>query len=78
VCCFGRFGRGSAYAPVLFLQGARSECPSVSSCGPYYWGTGALLSLVIVYGRDSVCLVCLGSVCCCWCGCLGGALSARQ
>jgi hypothetical protein len=35
----------------------RVGCPSVSSCGPYYWGTGALLSLVTVYGRDSVCLV---------------------
>jgi hypothetical protein len=62
------FGQFSTYAPVLVLQDAHVECPSVSSCGPYYWGV-----LVLVYCRmGEVCyLGCYEIVVLVWCGCLG-------
>ena len=65
VFCFGRFGRGSVYALVLILQGARGVCPSVcSSRDPYYWGT-LLLCTVDYCMDDIVCLVWE------WCGVVG-------
>jgi hypothetical protein len=53
LCCFGRFGQGSAYAPVLFLR-ARVGCPDVS---PSVLTTGVFLSLFTVGWAKSVILV---------------------
>jgi hypothetical protein len=51
-----------------------SECLFVWSLLLGNWG-----SVVTGYClRSWFCLSCLGSVCCCWCGCLGEALSTRQ